>query len=203
MRSGRLVVRGTRPMLAQAMQPLARDSRIRKLAINFEQIFRRSTPVQTSQQNRGGRFENWSRRVVQRVGEPHVSGVFAKTHGQREPGVRMKFNDEIRRATLASQASVDALENALTAGDKFGFQPRCGEQWPLIQVRAKVVSSRRLSAHGRGRKFFFGLVNIGERVFGAFDSVLQRVFVGIELGIVRANFLKRSQKLFRFGFEKF
>src|ERR1700684_664493 len=117
--SGRLMVRGPRPVLAQAMQPLARDPRIRKLAINFEHVFWWSTPIQTSQQNCGGCLENQSRGVVQRVGKPHVGGVLAETHGQRKSRIRMEFDDEVWRATLASQARVDALKNPFTAGDNF------------------------------------------------------------------------------------
>jgi hypothetical protein len=164
MHASRLVICGTRPVLTQAMQSFARTACIRKLAIDFEQVSRRSTPVQTPKKNRSGRFENRSRSVVQGVGKAHVCGVFA---GQ------------------------------------FLILAAHGEQPPITPIRATVASLRRLSAHGRGRKFFFGFVDIRKRVFGAFDGVVQGVFVGIDLWIVGADLLKCGQELFRLGFEKF
>src|ERR1700733_1838078 len=100
--AGGSVVRGTRSMLPQAMQPLARASRIRKLPINFEQVLRRSTAVQTPKQNRSSRLEDGRRSIMQRVGEPYISSIFPQTHGESKSGIRMKFDEKIRRGAPAS-----------------------------------------------------------------------------------------------------
>src|ERR1700693_617918 len=107
------------------MQPLARAWRIRKSPIDFEQVLRGSAAIQTPKQNRCCGLEDERRSVVQCVRKPHVSSIFAQAHGEGKSSIRMKFDDKIRRAPPASQAGIDALENPLTAGDEFGFEP-CG-----------------------------------------------------------------------------
>lgn len=46
-----------------------------------------------------------------------MSGLAAQTDCMRKTGIRMKFNQELRRAAVASEAGEDSLENPVAAGN--------------------------------------------------------------------------------------
>src|ERR1700675_1317907 len=104
--------------LAQKKQLAARSGSVGKVAVGHEQFGRRPATIEPAEENRSGGFEHHSRRIAQHIREAHAGGVFAQANGVREIRVRMIFDHEVRRASLASEPRVDPLKEALAARDK-------------------------------------------------------------------------------------
>ncbi len=104
------------PLLTQLKQPAPRRRGVRKLPVQLNQLFWRSPAVEPREKKRRRRFHHKMRRVPQHVRKPHVSNIFAQADRVREIRIRMVFDDEMRRPSLASEPRVDAMKSALTAG---------------------------------------------------------------------------------------
>ncbi len=115
-RAGRAVLHLACPALAHQQQATTRGSRVRKLAVGFDQLGRWTSPVQTPEQNRGCRLDDGARSVAEDIGEADVSSVLTQTNRVGQVRVGVIFDHEMRRTALASQACVDALEKLLSAG---------------------------------------------------------------------------------------
>jgi hypothetical protein len=115
MRAGWSVVHPPCPTLAHDQKPSASGPRIRELAVCFDEIGGRATPVKAPQQDRRCRLHHGPRGISKDIGQSHVRRVLAKTNRVRQIRVRMVINHEVRRAALATKPRVNALKNSLAA----------------------------------------------------------------------------------------
>ena len=186
MRPGRAMFHAPRAPLAKLSRAPPCRARVGKFAVGLEQFRGGLAAIQAAEQNRRRRFHDRARRIAQHIGKPHVRGIFAQANRMRQVRVGMVFDDEMRRPAFASEPRIDALKNPFAAGDQAG-------------APCAIFFTMAFSAREAARRFFQRVVDVGEGVFGAFDRVLQSVFVGIEFRAVLLYFSRISRNSLSFG----
>lgn len=86
-------------------------------AIGIDEFARSAAAIQARKKNRGGGFDDFERCAAENIGDTDVRNIFAKTNCVDQICVGMKFHDEVRRASIAAEAGVDALKHSSAAGD--------------------------------------------------------------------------------------
>ena len=117
--------RGANACAAHAIDARAGFVRASVIEIRSGEFARGFAAIDSSKEQRCGRFENRKRRALEQIGEADEDGFVAAANGESQRFVGIEVDVEARRAAFTVEAGVDALKESCAARDgarKFGHR---------------------------------------------------------------------------------